>query len=42
MKNRYSLFLIGEILNRLNNIIKYIKLNLKNAYYRIRIKKDYK
>ena len=39
MKNRYSLFLINEILNRLNDIIKYIKLNLKNTYYRIQIKK---
>ena len=40
IKNRYFLSLINEILNRLNNIIKYIKLNLKNTYYRIRIRKN--
>ena len=42
IKNRYSLFLINEILNRLYNTIKYIKFNLKNTYYHIRVKKDYK
>ena len=42
MKNRYSLSLINKILNRLNDIIKYIKLNLKNTYYYIRISKNYK
>ena len=42
IKNRYFLLLINEILNHLNNIIRYIKLNLKNAYYCIRIIKDYK
>ena len=40
MKNRYFLSLINEILNRLNDTIKYIKLNLKNTYYYIQIKKD--
>ena len=42
MKNHYFLLLISEILNRLNDIIKYIKLNLNNTYYRIRIRKNYK
>ena len=42
IKNRYFLSLIGEMLNCLNNAIKYIKLNLRNAYYRFRIKKDYR
>ena len=42
IKSYYSLYLINEILNRLNDIIKCIKLNLKNAYHRIRIKKDHK
>ena len=40
IKNRYSLFLINEILNRLNNAKKFIKLNLKNIYYRIQIRKN--
>ena len=40
MKNRYPLFLINETLNHLNNVKKFIKLNLKNAYHRIRIRKD--
>ena len=35
IKNRYFLSLIKQILNRLNNTTKYIKLDLKNAYYRI-------
>ena len=37
-KNKHLLSLISETLNRLNNIRKYIKLDLKNAYYRIRIR----
>jgi hypothetical protein len=38
-KNRYSLFLVREILDRLNGVVIYTKLDLKKAYYRIRIKK---
>ena len=40
IKNRYSLSLITKMLNRLYNIKIFIKLNLKNVYYKIRIKKD--
>ena len=39
IKNRYLLFLINKILNRLNNIKIFIKLNLKKNYY-IRIRKN--
>jgi hypothetical protein len=39
IKNRHPLPLIKEILNRLNGAAVYTKLNLKKAYYRIRIKK---
>jgi hypothetical protein len=39
VKNRYSLSLIGETLNRLNGAAVYTKLDLKEIYYRIRIKK---
>ena len=42
IKNRYSLFLITEILNRLYEFKCFIKLNFKNVYYRIRIKIDNK
>ena len=40
IKNRHSLFLITEILDRLSGVKKFIKLDLKDAYYRIRIKID--
>ena len=40
IKNRYSLSLIFETLNRLCELKIFIKLNLKNAYYRFRIKID--
>ena len=40
IKNRYLLSLINKILNRLNNIKYFIKLNLKNIYYRIYIRKS--
>ncbi len=40
IKNRHSLFLIIKTLNRLNEFKCFIKLNLKNAYHRIRIKQD--
>jgi hypothetical protein len=39
VKNRYSFPLIGKTLNRLNGAAVYTKLDLKKAYYRIRIKK---
>jgi hypothetical protein len=42
MKNRYALPLIDETINRLSDTKIYIKLNLKDAYYRIRIKADNK
>jgi len=37
IKNKYSLFFIKKILNSLIIIVYFIKLNLKNAYYRIYI-----
>ena len=40
IKNRYSLFLISETLNRLYDSKIFIKLNLKNVYYKFRIKVD--
>ena len=40
IKNRHSLSLIIETLNRLCEAKRFIKLNLKNAYHRIRIKRD--
>ena len=40
IKNRYSLFLISETLNRLYESKIFIKLNLKNVYHRLRIKID--
>jgi hypothetical protein len=38
VKNRHALPLIDETINRLSDAKIYIKLDLKNAYYRIRIK----
>ena len=40
IKNRHSLSLISETLNRLYESKIFIKLNLKNVYYRLRIKID--
>ena len=40
IKNRYLLFLIIKTLNRLCDVKVFTKLNLKNIYYRIRIKKN--
>ena len=40
IKNRYFLFLIFETLNRLCESKIFIKLNLKNVYYKLRIKID--
>jgi hypothetical protein len=39
IKNRYSLSLVRKILNRFSGAAVYTKLDLKEAYYRIRIKK---
>jgi hypothetical protein len=39
IKNRYSLSLIKEILNRFNGTAVYTKFNFKNIYYKIRIRK---
>ena len=38
IKNRYLLPLISEILDRLNGSIVFSKIDLRNAYYRIRIR----
>ncbi len=37
VKNRHSLSLISETLDRLNKIKQFTKLNLKNVYHRLRI-----
>ncbi len=38
-KNRYPLPLINKSINRLSDVKIYIKLDLRNVYYKIRIKK---
>ena len=38
VKNHHSLSLISETLNRLNQVKQFTKLNLKNAYHRLRIR----
>ena len=40
IKNRHSLFLITETLNRLNDVKKFIKIDLKNVYHKIHIKQN--
>ena len=40
IKNKCSLFLIDETLNHLMNVVYFIKLDLKNAYHRIKIRKN--
>ena len=40
IKNRHSLSFIIETLNRLCDVKRFIKLNLKNVYHRIRIKRN--
>jgi len=40
VKNCYSLSLISKTLNHLSKVKMFIKLNLKNAYHYIKIKKD--
>ena len=37
VKNRYPLPLISELLDRLSGTVVFSKIDLKNAYYRIRI-----
>ncbi len=39
IKNRYSIFLMNQLLNRLNDVKKFIKLNIQTTYNFIRIKK---
>ena len=39
IKNRYSLPLISKMLDRLSGAKVYTKLDLRDAYYRLRIKK---
>jgi hypothetical protein len=38
IKNCHLFFLMGEILNRFNGVAVYTKLDLKNIYYKIRIR----
>jgi len=40
IKNRYLLMLINKLINRLLDVKIYIKLDLRDIYYRIRIKKE--
>ncbi len=40
VKNHHSLSLISETLNRLSQVKQFTKLNLKNAYHRIRIQRE--
>ena len=40
IKNQYSLSLIMKTLNRLNDFKRFTKLDFKNVYHRIRIKRD--
>ena len=40
IKNRHFLSFITKTLNRLCEVKRFIKLDLKNIYHRIRIKKD--
>ena len=40
IKNRHFLSFITKMLNLLCEVKRFIKLNLKNVYHRIRIKKD--
>ena len=40
VKNRHSLFLISETLDRLNKVKQLTKLNLKNVYHHLRIQRE--
>src|SRR5690606_25564924 len=41
-KNRYLISLIDEIMNRLSEVKIFIKLNIRQEFHRIRMKKDSK
>ncbi len=40
IKNRYSIFLINQLLNRLSDVKKFTKLNIQTTYNFIRIKEE--
>ena len=40
IKNKCSFFLIDETLNRLMNVVYFIKFDFKNVYHRIKIRKN--
>jgi hypothetical protein len=40
VKNKHALFLIEEFIDKLSDTAIYIKLNIKNIYYKIRIRSD--
>ena len=40
IKNKYLFSLINETLNRLMNVVYFIKLDFKNAYHQIKIRKN--
>jgi hypothetical protein len=40
IKNRYSIYLINQLLNRLNDVKKFTKLDIQTTYNFIRIKKE--
>ena len=40
MKNKYFLSLLSKILDRFANVWHFIKIDIRNAYYRIRIRKN--
>ena len=40
IKNRYLLFFIKNILDRISGARIFIKINIKNVYYRIRIREN--
>ena len=42
IKNRYLLFFIKNILDRISGAKIFIKINIKNVYYRIRIRENNK
>jgi hypothetical protein len=38
IKNKYTLFLVEGFINRLSDTAIYFKLNIRNIYYKIRIR----
>ena len=40
IKNKYLLSLLSETLKRFSKTYKFIKLNIRNTYYHIRIRKN--